>query len=48
MLLRAQLAERLGRRMEREGLTHSEAAKRLGIVQPRASDIVRIGGANVA
>jgi predicted XRE-type DNA-binding protein len=27
--------------MEREGLTQAQAAKRLGIAQPRVSDIVR-------
>ena len=41
MLLRAQLAEALRAWMEREGLTQAQAAKRLGIAQPRVSDIVR-------
>ena len=41
MLLRAQLAEVLRGWMEREGLTQAQAAKRLGIAQPRVSDIVR-------
>jgi predicted XRE-type DNA-binding protein len=41
MLLRAQLAEALRQWMEREGLTQAQAAKRLGIAQPRVSDIVR-------
>ncbi len=41
MLLRAQLAEALRKWMEREGLTQAQAAKRLGIAQPRVSDIVR-------
>lgn len=41
MLLRAQLAEGLRIWMEREGLTQARAAKRLGISQPRVSDIVR-------
>jgi predicted XRE-type DNA-binding protein len=41
LLLRAQLAEALRAWMERERLTQAEAAKRLGIVQPRISDIVR-------
>ena len=41
MLLRAQLAEALRGWMEREGLTQAQAAKRLGIAQPRMSDIVR-------
>jgi len=41
LLLRAQLAEALRAWMERERLTQAEAAKRLGIAQPRISDIVR-------
>jgi predicted XRE-type DNA-binding protein len=41
MLLRAQLAEALRSWMEREELTQAKAAKRLGIAQPRVSDIVR-------
>ena len=41
MLLRAQLAEALRRWMEREQITQAEAAKRLGITQPRVSEIVR-------
>ena len=41
MLLRAQLAEALRVWMDREGLTQARAAKRLGIAQPRMSDIVR-------
>jgi len=41
LLLRAQLAEALRAWMEREGLTQAEAAKRLGIAQPRISDIAR-------
>lgn len=41
MLLRAQLAEALRRWMERESLTQAQAAKRLGIAQPRISEIVR-------
>ena len=41
MLLRAQLAEGLRVRMEREKLTQTKAAKRLGITQPRISDITR-------
>ena len=41
MLLRAQLAGALRAWMEREGLTQAQAAKRLGIAQPRVSDIVR-------
>jgi predicted XRE-type DNA-binding protein len=41
MLLRAQLAEVLRAWMERERLTQAQAAKRLGISQPRVSEIVR-------
>jgi predicted XRE-type DNA-binding protein len=41
LLLRAQLAERLRQWIESEGLTQAEAAKRLGIAQPRISDIAR-------
>ena len=41
MLLRAQLAEALRAWMEREHLTQAQAAKRLGIAQPRVSDISR-------
>jgi len=41
LLLRAQLAEALRAWMERERLTQAQAAKRLGIAQPRVSDIVR-------
>ena len=41
MLLRAQLAEALRRWIERERLTQAHAAKRLGILQPRMSEIVR-------
>jgi predicted XRE-type DNA-binding protein len=41
MLLRAQLAEALRSWMEREDLTQARAAKRLGITQPRMSEIVR-------
>lgn len=41
MLLRAQLSEALRRWMEREKLTQAQAAKRLGISQPRMSEIVR-------
>jgi predicted XRE-type DNA-binding protein len=38
MLLRATLAEALRQWMDREGLTQTEASKRLGIAQPRVSD----------
>jgi predicted XRE-type DNA-binding protein len=41
MLLRAQLAEALRVWMEKEKLTQAQVAKRLGIAQPRVSDIVR-------
>ena len=41
MLLRAQLAEGLRVWMEREKLTQTKAAKRLGITQPRISEITR-------
>ena len=41
MLLRAQLAEALRLWLEREELTQAQAAKRLGITQPRMSEIVR-------
>jgi len=41
MLLRAQLAEALRQWIEREQLTQALAAKRLGITQPRVSEIVR-------
>ena len=41
MLLRAKLAEALRVWMEREKLTQAQVAKRLGIAQPRVSEIVR-------
>lgn len=41
MLLRAQLAEALRAWMEREGLNQAQTAKRLGISQPRVSEITR-------
>ena len=41
MLLRAKLAEALRAWMERENLTQARAAKRLGITQPRVSEITR-------
>jgi predicted XRE-type DNA-binding protein len=40
MLLRCQLAEALRKWMAREGLPQAQAAKRLGVVQPRISEIV--------
>lgn len=41
MLLRAQLAEALRGWMEQSALTQADAAKRLGITQPRVSEITR-------
>jgi len=41
MLLRAELAEALRRWMERNGLTQAQAARRLGVAQPRVSEIAR-------
>ena len=41
MLLRAKLAEALRAWMERENLTQAKAAKRLGVTQPRVSEITR-------
>ena len=41
LLLRAELAEALRQWMESEGLTQVQAAKRLGIAQPRVSEIMR-------
>lgn len=41
LLLRAQLAEALRQWLEREGLSQAQAAKQLGIAQPRISEIVR-------
>jgi predicted XRE-type DNA-binding protein len=41
MLLRCELAEALRKWMDREGITQAEAAKRLGVVQPRISEIAR-------
>jgi len=39
MLLRCELAEALRKWMTREGLTQAQTAKRLGVVQPRISEI---------
>ena len=39
MLLRCELAEALRKWMAREQLTQTQAAKRLGVVQPRMSEI---------
>ena len=41
LLLRCELAEALRKWMDREGITQAEAAKRLGVVQPRISEIAR-------
>lgn len=41
MLLRCEIAEALRKWIDREGLTQAQAAKRLGVVQPRISEIVR-------
>ena len=41
LLLRAELAEALRQRIESENFTQAQAAKRLGIAQPRVSEIVR-------
>lgn len=41
MLLRAKLAEALRKGIEREDLTQAQASKRLGIAQPRVSEITR-------
>jgi predicted XRE-type DNA-binding protein len=39
ILLRCEVAEALRKWMTREGLTQAQAAKRLGVVQPRISEI---------
>ncbi len=41
MLLRCELAEALRKWMDREGYTQPQAAQRLGVSQPRISEIVR-------
>jgi len=41
MLLRCHLAEALRKWIDRRQLTQAEAARRLGIAQPRVSEIVR-------
>jgi predicted XRE-type DNA-binding protein len=41
MLLRCELAEALRKWIDREGITQAEAAKRLGVAQPRISEISR-------
>ena len=39
MLLRCEIAEALRKWMTRKGLTQAQAAKRLGVVQPRISEV---------
>lgn len=39
--IRAELMVRLSKILERQGLTQAAAAKRLGVTQPRISDLVR-------
>jgi predicted XRE-type DNA-binding protein len=39
MLMRCELAEALRRWMDRQGHTQAQAAKRLGVAQPRISEI---------
>jgi len=41
MLLRCELAEALRKWIDRDGLTQAEAAERLGVAQPRISEIAR-------
>jgi predicted XRE-type DNA-binding protein len=41
MLLRCELAEALRKWVDREGCTQAQAAKRLGVSQPRISEIAR-------
>jgi predicted XRE-type DNA-binding protein len=41
MLLRCEIAEALRKWIDREALTQAQAAKRLGVVQPRISEIAR-------
>lgn len=41
MMLRCEIAEALRKWMARERLTQAQAAKRLGVVQPRISEITR-------
>ena len=41
LLLRAELTEALRQWMESESLTQAQAGKRLGIAQPRVSEIMR-------
>ena len=41
LLLRCEAAEALRQWIDREGLTQAEAARRLGVTQPRVSEIAR-------
>ncbi len=41
LLLRCEIAEALRKWIDCEGLTQAQAAKRLGVVQPRISEIAR-------
>lgn len=41
MPLRSELAEALRRWIDREGITQAQAAERLGVAQPRISEIAR-------
>jgi len=41
MLLRCEIAEALRQWIDHEGLTQAQAAKHLGVVQPRISEIAR-------
>ena len=41
MLLRCELAEALRKWIDREGITQAQAAERLGVAQPRISEIAR-------
>ena len=41
MLLRCELAEALRKWIDRDGLTQAEAARLLGVAQPRISEIAR-------
>jgi predicted XRE-type DNA-binding protein len=41
MLLRCELAEALRKWIDREGITQAQAAVRLGVAQPRISEIAR-------
>ncbi|MEA2238335.1 MAG: hypothetical protein QOC81_3059 [Thermoanaerobaculia bacterium] len=44
MLLRCELAEALRKWFDREGITQAQAAGRLGVAQPRISEISRNRG----